>query len=200
MSPAELQACAPYVSAVTLAAVIRVESGGNPIAIHVNRGPQPPPATTIDQAITYAAYAIARGYSVDLGLMQLNSKHLASLGYRVSDAFDPCRNIAAGARILQADYTAAAKQIGPGQGALLAALSAYNSGSFVDGFYSGYVAQYVRSPRRNSYFRVKHSTAFTYNINPNDAPMVVYSREDRVPHGTVALKSLSSNADHLSQY
>lgn len=144
MIPAALLACALNVAPVTLEAVARVESGGNPLALNVNRlqGPQPHPASAAE-AVRIAESYIARGFSVDLGLMQVNSRNLPALGYTVGQVLDPCTNIAAGGRILTANYADAARRMGEGQPALQAALSAYNTGSFSAGFLNGYVAKYV---------------------------------------------------------
>jgi type IV secretion system protein VirB1 len=143
MIAAALLACAANVAPVTLEAVMRVESGGNPLSINVNHlvGPQPHPATAAE-AVTTAQSYIARGYSVDLGLMQVNSRNLASLGITIEQVLDPCANIKAGAAILTANYAEAVRSRGEGQGALQAALSAYNTGSFYRGFANGYVAKY----------------------------------------------------------
>ena len=143
MIPAALLACALNVAPVTLEAVIRVESGGDPLSLNVNRlaGPQPH-AATIAEAVTLAQGYIARGYSVDLGLMQVNSRNLDALGYTIEQVLDPCTNIRGGAAILTVDYAEAARSKGEGQGALQAALSAYNTGSFYRGFANGYVAKY----------------------------------------------------------
>ena len=143
MIPAALLACALNVAPVTLEAVIRVESGGDPLSLNVNRlaGPQPRPAT-IAEAVTLAQGYIAQGYSVDLGLMQVNSRNLDALGYTIEQVLDPCTNIRGGAAILTVDYAEAARSKGEGQGALQAALSAYNTGSFYRGFANGYVAKY----------------------------------------------------------
>lgn len=130
MIPAVLLACALNVSPVTLDAVARVESGGNSLALNVNRlqGPQPHPANVAD-AVRIAEGYVARGFSVDLGLMQVNSRNLPALGYTVEQVLDPCTNVAAGGRILTANYTDAVRRMGEGQPALQAALSAYNTGS-----------------------------------------------------------------------
>lgn len=143
MIPAALLACAMNVAPVTLETVVRVESGGNPLALNINQlpGPRPRP-TTPDQAAALAKLFIARGYSVDLGLMQVNSRHLAALGLSVRQVLDPCTNIRAGARILSADYALAAHLVGTGQHALRLALSLYNTGTFGGGFQNGYVAQF----------------------------------------------------------
>ena len=143
MIPALLLACAPEVAPATLEAVIQVESGGDPFAVNVNRfgGPQPHP-TDLKDAARQAERFITRGYSVDIGLMQVNSRNLAALGYTVRQVLDPCTNIRGGATILAADYVRAVQTYGSGQRALQAALSAYNTGDFYRGFANGYVARY----------------------------------------------------------
>lgn len=143
MIPAALLACALNVSPVTLEAIVRVESGGNPLALNVNRlaGAQPRPVSVAD-AVRLAQSYIARGHSVDLGLAQINSRNLPRLGLTIEQVFDPCTNIAASGRILTANYADAVRRWGEGQTALQAALSAYNTGSFSAGFRNGYVAKY----------------------------------------------------------
>lgn len=135
--------CAPTVAPETVQAIVRVESGGNPYALGVN-GPirlksQPQSAP---EAIRMARYYINRGYSVDLGLMQVNSGNLKGLGLTLNQLFDPCTNLKAGSRILSRGYAGAAKRYGPGQTALKAALSVYNTGNYEKGFQNGYVAKY----------------------------------------------------------
>lgn len=143
MIPPVLLACAPNVAPITLQAIARVESRNNPLAIHVNgMRVQPPPANSAQNAARVAETYIARGYSVDIGLMQVNSRHLAVLGITVEQILDPCTNIRAAATILTADYAAAARTRGDGQPALQLALSAYNTGNFYQGFANGYVTRY----------------------------------------------------------
>ncbi len=143
MIPPALLACAPNVAPVTLEAVMSVESGGNPFAVHVNDlREQPPSPRDAQEAAQTAEQYIARGYSVDLGLMQVNSRNLAALGVTIAQVLDPCTNIRSGATILTADYAGAVHSRGEGQPALQAALSAYNTGDFYRGFANGYVARY----------------------------------------------------------
>ena len=143
MIGAALLACAPNVATATLETVIRVESGGDPLALHVNGlRLQPPPAKTAAEAARIAETYVRRGFSVDLGLMQVNSRHLAAYGVTVAAVLDPCTNIRIGATILTDNYATAARTRGDGQSALQAALSAYNTGDFVRGFANGYVARY----------------------------------------------------------
>lgn len=143
MMSATLLACALNVSPITLEAIVRVESGGNPIALNVNRfvGRQPR-ATSASEAARLARSYIEQGYSVDLGLAQINSRNLPRLGLTVEQVLDPCTNIAAGGRILTANYADAVRRWGEGQVALQAALSAYNTGNFSAGHRNGYVAKY----------------------------------------------------------
>ena len=137
--------CIPAeVARETVAAVIAVESKGDPLALNVNR---PEGATHISprslpEAMAVVQEALTHGYSVDIGLMQVTSKTAARLGYSIDAMFDPCLNIKAGATVLQANYTSAAASRGPGQTALKEALSAYNTGDRERGFTNGYVAKY----------------------------------------------------------
>jgi type IV secretion system protein VirB1 len=144
MISAALLACAISVHPVALEAVIRVESGGDPLAINVNGlGVQPLPARDAEGAAAIAHTYLKRGYSVDIGLMQVNSRNLPALGYTVEQVLDPCTNIRAGGIILTEDYERAAQTYGEGQQALRAALSAYNTGDFQRGLFT-YVARYYR--------------------------------------------------------
>jgi type IV secretion system protein VirB1 len=147
MITAALLACAVNVAPVTLDAIVRVESGGNPIALNVNHltGRQPH-AASVQEAASIARRYIAEGYSVDLGVMQINSKNLGALGYTIEQALDPCSNVRGGAAILTADYAQAVQQYGEGQRALLAAISAYNTGNFRAGFRNGYVGRVTGIP------------------------------------------------------
>lgn len=165
-------ACAPNVAPETMQEIIRVESSGNPLAVNVNtkwlivkdeqgnpvlvpdENGEPKPKRekvsfkypveikTAQDAVTVAHTAIAAGHTVDLGLTQVNSSNLKALGYRVEEMFEPCKNIAAGARILTNFYSSAKPRHDGEQAALQAALSAYNTGSFTNGFNNGYVARY----------------------------------------------------------
>ncbi len=140
-----MQTCAPNVAPQTIAAIIQVESGGNTFALGVN-GPirnRSRPRNAAEAALL-ARHYIAQGYSVDLGLMQINSTNLRGLGYTVEQILDPCNNLRAGSRILSRGYAGATKRYGQGQDALRAALSAYNTGNYERGFKNGYVAKYYR--------------------------------------------------------
>lgn len=138
------QQCAPAVAPQTLAAIIRTESGFNPLAIGINSGASlPKQPTTHAQAVATAKTLIAAGHNIDLGLGQINVKNLSWLGLSVEDALRPCPNIAGAARILERNYAAARPKHGTEQAALLASLSAYNTGNEQRGFANGYVGKVV---------------------------------------------------------
>lgn len=142
-----IQECAPQVALSTMQAVIRTESGFNPNALNINGGArlarQP---SSRREAAAWAQWLISRGYSVDLGLMQINSANLPRLGLTASTVFDPCRNLQAGASILVDNYNRALRESKNSRTALLKAISAYNTGNFHGGFRNGYVARVVRAP------------------------------------------------------
>ena len=136
--------CAPSVAPVTMAAVVRQESGGDPFRIGINNGPplvhQP---LSRDEAAAAARALLAAGYNVDLGLAQINSANLGWLGLSVDEVFDPCRNLTAAAVVLTACYERALSDHAAGQPALQAALSCYNTNSLSQGFANGYVQRVV---------------------------------------------------------
>jgi type IV secretion system protein VirB1 len=143
------QHCAPDVAPETLISVAHVESRFDPLTIGVNgQRPRTLHPSSKAEAVRQAGALIASGVSVDLGLGQINSRNLGWLGLSLEDAFDPCRNLAAAAKVLASNYATAA----PGQdaqAALRVAFSMYNTGDAARGFRNGYVqkvsaaAQYV---------------------------------------------------------
>lgn len=162
-------ACAPNVAPSTIQSIIQVESSGNPLAINVNGGKlHRAPRDSADAAAIAREY-IDQGYSVDMGLMQVNSRNLASLGFSVEDMFEACTNITAGAQVLSNFYSNARDQYADEQSALRAALSAYNTGSFSRGFTNGYVSRYFAGG-------VAIPTVAGRAANPNMADTVVFVR------------------------
>lgn len=129
-----LHICAPDVGVRTMTAIVQVESGGNPLAIHDNTLGRSFAPHDARQAVVWANQLLAMHHSVDLGLSQINSANLPRLGLSVTEAFDACSNLSAGSMILAADYRAAVRQFGPGQYALRSAIGAYNTGSLFAGY------------------------------------------------------------------
>ena len=143
-------ACAPAVAPATLQKIIHVESTGNPLALNVNGYRLQRQPRSAEEATAWARWLLERGLSFDAGLMQVNSRNFAAVGLTPEVLFDPCRNVAAGALLLTHNYRIAANIYGPGQRALLAALSMYNTGNPSDGFRNGYVQRVVQAPVKAS--------------------------------------------------
>lgn len=135
--------CASNVAPATIAAIVQTESRGNELAIGVNglgRGIAQP--TSVAQAIKVARFYVAKGYSVDLGLGQINSRNMKALGLTWDTVFEPCTNIAAAGAVLSGNYFRVREGLHP-QRALRIALSMYNTGSQSRGFSNGYVGKVV---------------------------------------------------------
>lgn len=115
-----LMMCAPAVDPITMAAVIKQESGGRPWVIYNNTTKKSAAFDSKGTAVAAAVAAIDHGDSIDMGLAQINSRNLPALGLSVDQVFDPCTNIAAGAAILAAGFQRT--------GSLTGALSTYNTG------------------------------------------------------------------------
>ena len=139
------QQCAPSVAIETIAALVSHESRRNPFAIGINGGArisrQPVNKT---EAIETANKLLGMGLSIDLGLAQINSANLGRLGLTVEQVFEPCANLRAAETVLRACYDPAAQRHGPGQLALQAALSCYNTGNYARGLTNGYVQSVYR--------------------------------------------------------
>jgi type IV secretion system protein VirB1 len=136
-----LERCAPSVAPSTMAAIISVESAGNPLAIHDNTSGRSFAPADRATAGRWAETLIARGHSVDLGLGQVNSGNLATYGVTPAQVLEPCRNLAIGSAILAADYRASCARFSDQRTALWHAIMAYNTGSLYAG--DGYVRQVV---------------------------------------------------------
>lgn len=135
--------CAPNVAPATIAAIVQTESRGFELAIGVNGlARQPAPATSLAQAVQTARYYVGKGYSVDLGLGQINSRNMKALGLTWDNVFDPCTNLAAAGAVLFGNYRSVRAGLHP-QRALRIALSMYNTGSQSRGFSNGYVGKVV---------------------------------------------------------
>ena len=134
--------CAPSVAPETVLAIIHTESSGEPFALNVNGGRQPAKQSNAADAVATARRYVAAGYSVDLGLGQINSRNMRWLGLTWETVFDPCTNVAALAHVLTTNYNAVKAGRDP-QSALRVALSMYNTGSQTRGFRNGYVAKVV---------------------------------------------------------
>ncbi|BAP88339.1 putative Lytic transglycosylase [Burkholderiales bacterium GJ-E10] len=122
MTPIQLIAlCAPAVAPVTMAAIVQQESGGNPLALHDNTTGRSYQPQSAQAAATLLRGLMGQGHSVDIGLAQVNSQNLSSLGLDPASALDPCENLRAAQKILLDAWQRS--------GSLPSALSAYNTGT-----------------------------------------------------------------------
>lgn len=133
----------PGVHPKTTSAIIKHESAFKENALNINtRGMQLPRFDSKEAAILFSEKLYAEKINFDVGLMQVNSVNFRAYGLTVRDAFDPCRNIRVGTEILKRFYEKSERELGSGQDALKAALSAYNTGNGRAGFENGYVAKF----------------------------------------------------------
>jgi type IV secretion system protein VirB1 len=143
--------CAPRVSPVTMAAIVRTESGFNPYAIGIVNGRLVHQPASLSEAVATAHALSAAGWNFSVGLAQVNLENWYAYGLNEQSAFDPCRNLAAGAAILQGCFESARRaQTDTGansQSALRASLSCYVSGNFSTGYRTGYVQRVVNNAR-----------------------------------------------------
>jgi type IV secretion system protein VirB1 len=169
--------CAPNVAPSTIAAVVHTESRGYQFAIGVNGlARQPARPSSAAEAIRLASYYVSKGYSVDLGLGQINSRNMRWLGLTWDTVFDPCTNIAAAGKVLAGNYQTVRPALEP-QTALRVALSMYNTGSQSRGFRNGYVG------------RVLNNAGVSNGLTPvsYDAGASLVSRPDAAPPTGAAL-------------
>ena len=112
----------------TMAAIVQVESGGNPLAMWNNSTRSMVIPGSRAQAIQYLRHAMAAGQRVDVGLAQVDTGNFAAFGLRPQNAFNACANLRAGGEILHMDWQQALSSGYRGQQALYHAFEAYNSG------------------------------------------------------------------------
>ncbi|MEX3634550.1 lytic transglycosylase domain-containing protein [Paraburkholderia sp. BR14320] len=145
------QQCAPQIAPVTMAAIVRTESGFNPYAIGVVHGRLLRQPSNAAEAVATARALETTGWKFSVGLAQVNRANWPAYGLTADNAFEPCRNLAAGAAILQGCFAAARiRQVHGDAGsqvdrqtALRASLSCYASGNFSTGYRTGYVQRVV---------------------------------------------------------
>ena len=123
--------CGAGVHPDTLNAIIKVESNYNQLAIYDNTTGASYRPQSKEQAIYLTEIFLSSGHSIDIGLMQINSQHLAKLNIDYKDLFDPCYNVAIGTKILSGFYREHARGNPTDQPdmILLKALSSYTTGS-----------------------------------------------------------------------
>jgi type IV secretion system protein VirB1 len=166
LTPVEFQAvvarCAPGAAFDTMLAVATTESALYINAISLNRpiqvahrfgyshsrielSRQPKDK---DEALRWLHWFAAHGYTVSVGLMQINIENGPRFGVRPEQLLEPCTNITIGATLLAQIYGGALAHSNTPDQAILDALSVYNSGSYERGYTNGYVASVLRNHAR----------------------------------------------------
>jgi type IV secretion system protein VirB1 len=112
-----------------MSALVAYESGTRPFAIGDNTARRSYAPASRAEATRLAIALLRQGHNIDAGYAQINSSNFAPFGLDPGNVFDPCTNVATAARILRTAYHATARVYGPGQVALVHALSIYNTGA-----------------------------------------------------------------------
>jgi type IV secretion system protein VirB1 len=131
------QQCAPEVATEAVVPLVVTESGGDPLRINVNKGPRVR-ASSASQGAAIVRRYMAAGYTVDVGLAQINSANFARLGVNPEEAFEPCTNLRLASKVLQEGFELASRHY-TGLDAISATYSVYNTGTLRRGFRNGYV-------------------------------------------------------------
>lgn len=137
--------CAPNVAPATMTAIVKVESGGNSLAIGDNTAGRSYYPRDRASAESLARQLLEAGHSLDAGIAQINSMNFAGFGATVYTIFDPCVNLNIGARILSDDYAFAARRYRDAQVALRHAIGMYNTGRINAG--ARYIAHVLAAAR-----------------------------------------------------
>ncbi|OYY59580.1 MAG: type IV secretion system protein VirB1 [Rhizobiales bacterium 24-66-13] len=183
------QTCAPTVQVETLAAIVSLESGFSPFAIRINIGaPLRDPLKSKAEAIEVASTLIAERQDVDLGLGGINADGLGRLALTVADAFDPCLNLKATARLLDRYYrTAIGGGARPAEAATVMLQAYYGRGDASLGEMVGYDKQVRAEAKRLA------PTLASLTIGPANTS----ASKDRVGEATAAAPPPA--APHVSQ-
>ena len=125
--------CAPDVHPETIVAIIEHESSGNPFALRNNTLSKSFYPADIIEAKKLINQFLNQQYSVDIGLMQINSWWLNHYKLSPEKLLDSCVNLQIGGAILTDNYQRFSQQQSSIP-VLYQALSAYNTGSPTAGF------------------------------------------------------------------
>jgi type IV secretion system protein VirB1 len=168
--------CAPSVALSTMAAIVQVESGGNPLAIDDDTTRRSYYPRDRASAEVLANRLIEAGHVLDLGIAQVDSVNFARLGVNVHTAFDACANLRAGSTILSADYGFAERRYGGGQNALRHAIGMYNTGRLEGG------ADYVRQVLAAAEIHKQYGAASGFDAQRGAMRSPVLVRVPVAPH------------------
>ncbi|MFA6180565.1 lytic transglycosylase domain-containing protein [Acidithiobacillus sp.] len=125
-----IQQCAAQIAPDTMTAIVRVESGGDPLAMWDNTAHKGYRPSSLRQALAILRRLMAAGHQVDVGIAQVDTENFRKYGLTPTTALNTCTNLHAGAAILQAAWKTARREYpGNPQRALFHAFEIYNSGT-----------------------------------------------------------------------
>lgn len=158
-----LQCSDPYVHRSVMTAIVKVESGGNPWAININKKGVRllAQAANEEQAKAWIRWFVANGYNIDIGLAQINIKNIQKSGKDPVTFLEPCTNLTMAGQILKANYQQATRTSSNSDDAVKKAISAYNTGNFRYGFSNGYVGKVIAK-----YNGQKINNSSNYSMTP----------------------------------
>ncbi len=135
-----INACLPLAVPIhIMAAIVQVESGGNPYAIGVVNGSLRRQPRSLNEAQAAVNKLHQQGYNYSIGAAQINKTNFKAYNISpISSGFDFCSNIRVGAKILAECYSRSNNDWPK-------AFSCYYSGNFVTGFQQGYVQKVSRT-------------------------------------------------------
>ncbi len=160
-----------------MTAIVRVESGGDPLIMFDNSTARQYRPATRKQATSILNRLLARGDQVDAGIAQVDSENFAHYGLNTTTVFDACTNLNAGARIFESGYRMSVRAGYAGQSAEYHAFEAYNSGKlFGDARYADAVFRaagmpvFIHISPGSSGLRLNNLTYRTVPSSEYDAP------------------------------
>lgn len=178
------QQCAPEVATEAVVPLVMTESSGNDLSININKGPRVR-VRSVAQGVALVRRYIAAGYTVDVGLAQLNSANFARLGVTVEQVFDPCTNLQLASSMLQEAYRLASRHYN-GLDAISATYSLYNTGTLTRGFRNGYVDRVWSAVREMGSIQAPRPIQTTPGRAPTAPPAKRYADADSWVVGQIA--------------
>jgi type IV secretion system protein VirB1 len=166
-----VQNCAPPQYADLMEKIIKVESAGNPFSIGVVRARLARQPVNLTEAVATVRALNAGKYNFSIGLTQVNQVHFHRLGWvkKPAEGFDTCKNISAGAEILNSCFIKANRydlQRDKREGYFSVrkmALSCYYSGDLFLGERLGYVKKVLDQSSINSIIYLLKPTTMDYS-------------------------------------
>jgi hypothetical protein len=135
-----IEACQPLaVPTPIMAAIVQVESNGNPYAIGVVNGALRRQPRNLNEAQATVNLLHQQGYNYSIGAAQINKTNFQAYNIHPhTSGFDFCSSVKTGAKILAECYSRSKFD-------WLKAFSCYYSGNFTTGFEHGYVQKVSRA-------------------------------------------------------